>query len=82
MYKICLGLLLGFTILTLFLPEDKAWVDCSDEKDLYRYAYQGWKIDKVLKKGDITLNDTGKTLYYVADDPQIYLSKGISLYKH
>ena len=75
-YKIYLGLLLGFAFLAIFLPEDKAWVDCSDEKDLYRYVYQGWEVGKVLKKGDITLTDTGKTLYHVADDPQIFLSRG------
>ena len=75
MYKICLALLLGFAILAIFLPEDKAWVDCSDEKDLYMYVYQGWEVDEVIKKGDLTLSDTGKTLYYAAEDPQIYLSK-------
>ena len=75
MYKICLALLLGFAILAIFLPEDKAWVDCSNEKDLYMYVYQGWKVDEVIKKGDLTLSDTGKTLYYAAEDPQIYLSK-------
>ena len=29
----------------------------------------------MIKKGDLTLSDTGKTLYYAAEDPQIYLSK-------
>ena len=37
-----------------FEMEDQAWIDCSDEKDLYRYVYDGWKVDKVLKNGDIT----------------------------
>ena len=75
MYRIFFILILGFVFLIDFLPEDKAWVACSNEKDLYRYVYQGWKVDKVLKKGDITLTDTGRKLYYVGEDPEIYLSK-------
>ena len=35
--------------LILIAPEDREWVKCSDEKDLYRYVYNGWKIDKVIK---------------------------------
>ena len=61
--------------LILIAPEDREWVKCSDEKDLYRYVYNGWKVDKVLKYGDITHSDTGQKLYYKGIDPQIYLSK-------
>ena len=48
--------------LILIAPEDREWVKCSDEKDLYRYVYNGWKVDKVLKD-------------YKGEYPQIYLSK-------
>ena len=27
-------------LLITFLPEDPAWVDCSDEKDLYNYIIE------------------------------------------
>ena len=59
----------------IFVPEDKAWVDCSDEKDLYRYIYDGWKVDKILKNGDISYTDTSQISYYGGEEPQIYLSK-------
>ena len=75
MYRIFFILILGFVFLVDFLPEDKAWVACSNEKDLYRYVHQGWKVDKVVKKGDLTLSDKGEKLYYKAEGPQIYLSK-------
>ena len=61
--------------LILIAPEDREWVKCSDEKDLYRYVYNNWKVDKVLKYGDITHSDTGQKLYYKGIDPQIYLKK-------
>ena len=48
--------------LILIAPEDREWVKCSDEKDLYRYVYNGWKVDKVLKD-------------YKGEYPQIFLSK-------
>ena len=48
--------------LILIAPEDREWVKCSDEKDLYRYVYNGWKVDKVIKD-------------YKGEYPQIYLSK-------
>ena len=48
--------------LILIAPEDREWVKCSDEKDLYRYVYNGWKIDKVIKD-------------YKGEYPQIFLSK-------
>ena len=75
----CLSIFLSFFIAIvlalIFVPEDREWVKCSDEKDLYRYVYEGWKIDKVLKKGDITYTNTEQKLYYVGEYPQIYLSK-------
>ena len=37
------------TLIVVFVPEDPAWIDCSDESDLYRYVYNGWKVDKVIK---------------------------------
>ena len=52
-------LLLG---LILISPEDREWVKCSDEKDLYRYVYNGWKVDKVIKD-------------YKGEYPRIWLSK-------
>ena len=61
--------------LILIAPEDREWVKCSDEKDLYRYVYDGWKVDKVLKNGDITYTDSGQKLFYKGEYPQIYLSK-------
>ena len=61
--------------LILIAPEDREWVKCSDEKDLYRYVYDGWKVDKVLKDGDITYTDTGQKMYYKGEYPQIFLSK-------
>ena len=61
--------------LILIAPEDREWVKCSDEKDLYRYVYNGWKVDKVLKNGDITYTDSGQKLFYQGEYPQIYLSK-------
>ena len=78
MKKIVKLLILFFSLIiliTVFGPEDKAWVDCSDEKDLYRYVSNGWKVDKVLKKGEITYSDTGSKLYYMGEKPQIFLSK-------
>ena len=48
--------------LILIASEDREWVKCSDEKDLYRYVYNGWKVDKVIKD-------------YKGEYPQIFLSK-------
>ena len=48
--------------LILIAPEDREWVKCSDEKDLYRYVYNGLKVDKVIKD-------------YKGEYPQIFLSK-------
>ena len=62
-------------LLMTFGPEDPAWVDCSDEKDLYRYIKDGWKVDKILKNGDITYTDSGQKMFYISEDPQIYLIK-------
>ena len=62
-------------LIITFVPEDNEWVDCSDEKDLYRYVSHGWKVDKVLKKGDMTYSRNGLELYYMGEEPQIFLSK-------
>ena len=62
-------------LIITFVPEDNEWVDCSDEKDLYRYVSNGWKVDKVLKKGDMTYSRNGLELYYMGEEPQIFLSK-------
>ena len=62
-------------LIIIFVPEDKEWVDCSDEKDLYRYVSNGWKVDKVLKKGNMTYGSNGLELYYMGEEPQIFLSK-------
>ena len=70
-YSIFLSIFIAITLALIFIPEDQAWIDCSDEKDLYRYVYDGWKVDKVLKNGDITFTDTGQKLYYKGEYPQI-----------
>ncbi len=69
------SIFISITLALIFLPEDREWVKCSDEKDLYRYVYDGWKVDKVLKNGDITYTDLGQKLFYKGEYPQIYLSK-------
>ena len=69
------SILITITLVLIFAPEDREWIKCSDEKDLYRYVYNGWKVDKVLKNGDITYTDTGQKLYYKGEYPQIFLSK-------
>ena len=74
-YSIFLSIFIAISLALIFAPGDQAWVDCSDEKDLYRYVYDSWKVDKVLKNGDITYTDTGQKLYYKEEYPQIYLSK-------
>ena len=69
------SIFISITLALIFLPEDSEWVKCSDEKDLYRYVYDGWQVDKVLKNGDITYTDLGQKLFYKSEYPQIYLSK-------
>ena len=56
------SIFLSITLALIFVPEDREWIKCSDEKDLYRYVYDGWKVDKVIKD-------------YKGEYPQIYLSK-------
>ena len=63
-------------LITIFIPDDPAWVDCSDENDLYRYVYDGWKVDKVVKSGDVVLKENGVKYFYKNEYPQIWLSKG------
>ena len=74
-YSIFLSIFIAISLALIFAPEDQAWIDCSDEKDLYRYVYDGWKVDKVLKNRDITYTDTGQKMYYKGEYPQIFLSK-------
>ena len=74
-YSIFFSIFIAITLALIFVPEDREWVKCSDEKDLYRYVYDGWKVDKVLKNGDITYTDTGQKLFYKGEYPQIFLSK-------
>ena len=78
-YSIFFSIFIAITLALIFVPEDREWVKCSDEKDLYRYVYDGWKVDKVLKKGDITYTDAGKKLYYGGEYPRIWLSKNDNL---
>ena len=61
-YSIFLSIFVAITLALIFIPEDQAWIDCSDEKDLYRYVYDGWKVDKVIKD-------------YKGEYPRIWLSK-------
>ena len=61
--------------ISLLIGEDKAWVDCSNKEDLYRYVNEGWKVDKVLKDGDINFGKDGTKYFYKNEYPQIWLSK-------
>ena len=61
-FKYFFVFLISLLGLILIAPEDREWVKCSDEKDLYRYVYNGWKVDKVIKD-------------YKGEYPQIFLSK-------
>ena len=61
-FSIFLSFLIAIVLALIFVPEDREWIKCSDEKDLYRYVYNGWKVDKVIKD-------------YKGEYPQIYLSK-------
>ena len=60
--SIFLSFFIAIVLALIFVPEDREWIKCSDEKDLYRYVYNGWKVDKVIKA-------------YKGEYPQIYLSK-------
>ena len=62
--------------ISLLVGEDKAWVDCSNEEDLYRYVNKGWKVDKVVKNGDAVLNKNGIKYFHKNEYPRIWLSKG------
>tara|TARA_A100001015_G_scaffold135760_1_gene150648 strand:+ start:316 stop:627 length:312 start_codon:yes stop_codon:yes gene_type:complete len=61
-FSIFLSFFIAIVLALIFVPEDREWIKCSDEKDLYRYVYNGWKVDKVIKD-------------YKGEYPQIYLSK-------
>ena len=76
LFSIFLSFFIAIVLALIFVPEDREWVKCSDEKDLYRYVYNGWKVDKVLKDGDINFGRDGTKYIYSDEDPQIWLSKG------
>ncbi len=61
-FSIFLSFFIAIVLALIFVPEDREWIECSDEKDLYRYVYNGWKVEKVIKD-------------YKGEYPQIYLSK-------
>ena len=61
-FSIFLTFFVAIFLALIFVPEDREWIKCSDEKDLYRYVYNGWKVDKVIKD-------------YKGEYPQIFLSK-------
>ena len=69
-------LLIFIITISLLIGEDKAWVDCSNEEDLYRYVNEGWKVDKVVKNGDVVLNKNGIKYFHKNEYPRIWLSKG------
>ena len=75
LYPISILFIFIITI-SLLIGEDKAWVDCSNEEDLYRYVNEGWKVDKVLKDGDVNFGRDGTKYFYKHKFPQIWLSKG------
>ena len=75
LYPISILFIFLITI-TLVIGEDKEWVDCSNEDDLYRYINEDWKVDKVVKNGDVVLNKNGIKYFYKNEYPQIWLSKG------
>ena len=68
---------ISFFLVIIFkiFPEDPFWVNCSNEKDLYKYISDGWKIEKVHKKGDIVGIVGDIKYYYNSNDPQIILFK-------
>ena len=78
-FSIFLSFFIAIVLALIFAPEDREWVKCSDEKDLYRYVYDGWKVDKVLKDGDIIYAYTGQKFYYKGEYPKIFLSKDDSI---
>ena len=61
--------------ISLLIGEDKAGGDCSNEEDLYRYVNEGWKVNKVVKNGDIVLNKDGIKYFHKNEYPRIWLSK-------
>ena len=75
LYPISILFIFIITI-SLLIGEDKAWVDCSNEEDLYRYVNEGWKVDKVLKDGDVNFGRDGTKYFYKNEYPQIWISRG------
>ena len=68
---------ISFFLVIIFkiFTEDPFWVNWSNEKDLYKYISDGWKIEKVHKKGDIVRIVGNIKYYYNSNDPQIILFK-------
>ena len=75
LYPISILFIFIITI-SLLIGEDKAWVDCSNEDDLYRYINEDWKVDKVVKNGDVVSNKNGIKYFHKNEYPRIWLSKG------
>ena len=69
-------LFISLIAFSLLIGEDKEWVNCSNEDDLYRYINEDWRVDKVVKNGDVVLNENGVKYFYKNEYPQIWLSKG------
>ena len=69
-------LLILIITISLLIGDDKAWVNCSNEEDLYRYVNEGWKVDKVVKNGDVVSNKNGIKYFHKNEYPRIWLSKG------
>ena len=64
LYPISILFIFIITI-SLLIGEDKAWVDCSNKDDLYRYINEDWKVDKVVKNGDVVLNKNGIKYFHI-----------------
>ena len=75
LYPISILFIFIITI-SLLIGEDKAWVDCSNKDDLYRHINEDWKVDKVVKNGDVVLNKNGIKYFHKNEYPRIWLSKG------
>ena len=79
MKKLSLYLIISFVVflnlIDKFFHEDPFWVDCSNEKDLYEYVSDGWRIKKIYKKGDIVQIVGEVKYYYNSNNPQIILFK-------
>lgn len=68
-------LLIFIISISFLVDEDKAWIECSNKDDLYRYITEGWKVDKVLTDGDSNIGTDGTRYTYRHEYPQIWLFK-------